>query len=133
MLDKNELERRLVGWASEYGGGRYENLGYASRNILQTLIEHGGFVPDARGFTRTPIRNAADEVEQAVRAMEDGGMFKPGRVLRCEYFMPNSAEDARLRNLRVIGLPMSRAGYYIYLGQAKAYISGALSARVVAA
>ena len=127
MLGQNELEARLVAWAKEYGGGRYENIGFASRNLLQTLIEHGGFVPDARGFARTPVKTSADEVDDAVREMEAGGMFKPGRVIRCEYFLYDSGEDVKLRNLRAIGLPMSRAGYYIYLGQAKAFLSAALS------
>lgn len=133
MLDKNELERRLVGWASEYGGGRYENLGYASRNLLQTLIEHGGFVPDARGFARAPVRNAADEVEIAVRAMETGGMFKPGRVIRCEYFMGDSALDAKIKALRRIGLPMSAEGFQTYLNESKDYLRRVLKSKRVAA
>lgn len=127
MLGKSDLESRLIAWAKDYGGGRYENIGFSSRNLLQTLIEHGGFVPDARGFSRAPVKTSADEVDDAVREMESGGMFKQGRVLRCEYFLYDSGEDVKLRNLRSIGLPMSRAGYYIYLGQAKAFLSAALT------
>ena len=130
MLGKDELTRRLIAWAKEYGGGRYENIGYSSRNILQTLIEHQGFVPS--GGIRCPVRSAADEVDEAVREMEAGGMFKQGRVVRCEYFMLDSAEESKLRNLRAIGLGMSRAGYYNYLAQAHAFLSAALSRKQVA-
>jgi hypothetical protein len=127
MLDRTELERRCLVWAREYGGGRYENIGYASRNLLQTLIEHGGFVPDTGcSAGKSPIRTEADDVEEAVRRMEAGGMFRPGRVIRCEYFMLEAPEEQKLQNLRHIGLGMSRAGYYNYLAQAKAFLAGAL-------
>jgi hypothetical protein len=125
-MDRAELDRRLKGWAEEYGGGRYENIGYHSRNMLQTLVEHRGFVPDSRGFIPVPIRSAADEVEQVVNRMEADGWFKQGRVLRCDYFLPNLPMDVRLRNLRQIGIQTSRAGYYDFLAQAKAFVAGAL-------
>jgi hypothetical protein len=125
-MDRAELDRRLKGWAEEYGGGRYENIGYHSRNMLQTLVEHRGFVPDSRGFIPVPIRSAADEVEQVVNRMEADGWFKQGRVLRCDYFLPNLPMDVRLRNLRQIGNQTSRAGYYDFLAQAKAFVAGAL-------
>jgi hypothetical protein len=131
-MDRAELERRLKGWAAEYGGGRYENIGYQSRNMLQTLVEHQGFVPDSRGFIPIPIRSAADEVEQTVNRMEADGWYKQGRVLRCDYFLPNIPMDVRLRNLRHIGVQTSRAGYYDFLAQAKAFVAGALT-KVVAA
>lgn len=126
MLDKKDLEARLIGWAREYGGGRYQNIGYSSRNLLQTLIEHGGFVPDAKGGGHAKGRTAADEVDDAVRAMEAGGMFKPGRVLRCEYFMMDSGDDVKLRALRAIGLPMSAEGFDEHLTAAKTHLRRAL-------
>lgn len=132
MLSKTELESRLVSWAADYGGGRYENLGYRSRNLLQVLIEHGGFVPDSGGFKRPPVRTLSDEVEEAVKEMEAGGMFKPGRVVRCEYFAPDAAMDSRLGMLRQIGLTMSRAGYFQHLAIAKAFLTAALDRRAVA-
>lgn len=132
MSRDSELERRLENWAKEYGGGRYEHVGWNSRNMLATLIEHEGFVPDARGYIPVAIQTQADEIECAVRAMEASGMFKPGRVLRCEYFMPNSAEEVKLQNLRALGLGMSRSGYYNYLAQAKAYVAGAIGRKIAA-
>lgn len=124
--DRAQLEERLKGWASEYGGGRYENIGWPGRNFLKTLIEHEGFVPSARGYVPIPIRTAADEVEQVVCQMEASGWTRQGRVLRCDYFLPNAAMEVRLHNLRGIGIPLSRASYFDHLAQAKAYVAGAL-------
>lgn len=125
-MDKDELETRLKGWADEYGGGRYENIGFQSRNMLKTLIDHKGFVPDSRGFIPIPIKSAADEIEAIVRGMETGSYLKQARVLRCDYFLPNAPIETRLKNLNRIGISASRAGYYDYLAQAKAYVAGAL-------
>jgi len=41
------LDERLKNWADEYGGGKYENIGYQSKNMLQTLMEH--LTPHASG------------------------------------------------------------------------------------
>lgn len=133
MIDRTELEARLKGWAQEYGGGKYENVGWHSRNLLQTLIEHKGFIPNGRGYVPVPIRSAADEVEQIVNEMESGGYYKQGRVVRCDYFLPNVPMDVRLRNLKHIGVDMSRASYFDHLAQAKALITGALRKAVIAA
>lgn len=132
MIDSKTLEARLVGWADEYGGGRYENVGWHSRNLLQTLIEHKGFIPNSAGYIPIPIRSAADEVERMVREMEAGDLYRHARVIRCDYFLPGLTVDMRLQNMRRIGLPMSRAGYYDLLAQAKQYLRGALSARAAA-
>jgi len=132
MLSRAELESRLKGWADEYGGGRYENIGYHSRNMLQTLVEHQGFVPSGRGYIPVPIRTAADEVERVVVAMEAGEYFKQGRVLRCDYFLPNIPMEVRLKNLHRIGIQTSRAGYYDFLAQAKVGVAAALSKALAA-
>lgn len=126
-MDRKTLEGRLENWAEEYGGGRYEDIGYASRNILQTLIEHQGFVPSSRGFIPIPIRSMADEVESAVRMMETLDYYRQGRVLRCEYFIRSAPIEVRLANLKKIGVSTSRAGYYDYLAIAKAYVAGQLT------
>lgn len=125
--EKNkELEERLVQWGKEYGGKDNPRIGWPSQSTLQTVSDHHGFAPGGAGFIPIPIRTAADEVEAIVRQMEEEGYFRPGRVLRCDYFQPNWAMDQRLTHLRKIGLPMSKAGYYDYLNVAKAYVHGAL-------
>jgi hypothetical protein len=128
-MDKKQLEARLSNWAEEYGGGRYENIGFQSRNVLQTLVEHEGFIPSSRGFIPIPIKSLADEVESTVRAMEAFGYTRPGLVLRCEYFVPNAPMEIRLGRLKRVGVSISRAGYYDYLAIAKAYVAGQLFKR----
>ena len=128
MIDVTELDVRLRGWAEEYGGGKYAHVGWHSRNLLQTLVEHQGFVPSSRGFVPIPIRSAADLVEKVVRDMETSDMLRHAKVLRCDYFQPNATVDQRLRSMSRIGFGMSRAGYYDLLAQAKCYVRAALSA-----
>lgn len=133
MNAKNdELESRLVAWGKEYGEGGGPGIGWASQNLLQTLIDHRGFVPTSRGYVPVPIHTEADEVEAIVRGMEASGWFRHGRVLRCDYYRPNMAIEARLAMMRRIGLPISRAGYYDYLAQAKAFVAGALFRSIAA-
>ena len=132
-MDRNELDCRLRAWADEYGGGKYEHVGWHTRNLLQTLIEHQGFIPDSRGYIPVPIRSAADEVEQVVKAMEADGWFKQGRVLRCDFFMPTVPMEIRLKNLAHIGVSLSRASYFDHLAQAKAYVAGGLRRSAIAA
>ena len=132
MIDRLELDNRLKGWAQEYGGGKYENVGWSGRNLLQTLVDHKGFVPSARGYIPVPIRSAADEVENVVNHMDSGEWRMCACVVRCDYFAPHLAMDERLNRLRRIGVNVSRTRYYEMLAQAKAYIAGALATRAVA-
>ncbi|SDX52404.1 hypothetical protein [Lysobacter enzymogenes] len=127
MIDRTALESRLRNWAEEYGGSKYANVGWPGQNMIQTLVEHKGFVPDSRGFIPVPIRSQADEVETVVREMEQGDYMRQAKVLRCDYFHPGMAIDARLYAMRRIGLGISRTAYYDLLAQAKAMVAGALS------
>lgn len=131
MIDGIELERRLLGWAQEYGGSKYANVGWQGINLLQTLVDHKGFVPSTRGYIPVPIRSAADEVEAIVRRMEEADMARYARVLRCDYFLPNISVDDRLRKMRRVGFGMSRSIYYSVLDGAKLYVRGELSAKAV--
>lgn len=128
MTRKNdELERRLKEWKEEYAGGRYEDLGYPSKSSIQTAITYHGPAPQGLNPRGIQLNTKADQVENAVQELErqkDG--FKPGRVLRVEYWKWNSAEEERLDALRRIGLPMSRAGYFQALKLAKVYVAGRL-------
>lgn len=126
-MTEDELESRLKNWADEYGGGRYPNVGWQGVNLLQTLMDHKGFVPSSRGFIPVPIKSMADEVESVVIKMDSGDMERHAKVVRCDYFMPSRTIDSRLSALRRAGHPMSRASYYAILAQGKAYIRGALS------
>lgn len=122
MIDRSELEQRLTGWAQEYGGSRYEHVGWHSRNLLQTLVEHRGFVPSSRGYVPVPMHSAADEVERIVNEMAESDMRRHANVLRCDYFHPHLPITERVKRFQ-----LSRARYYAVLAEAKCYVRAALS------
>lgn len=120
-----ELEARLQGWAAEYSGGRYDYIGWPSKSWLANAILYRGRTPAGVSAQIVALGTPADEVEAAVSFLEraaDG--FRPGRVLRAEYYMSDAPEEHKLHALRAIGLPMSRAGYYQYLSRARFHVAG---------
>lgn len=120
-----ELEGRLTDWAREYAGGRYEHNGWPGRSFLATLVKYRGRAPQGLSVHIVPLGTKADEVEAAVVALERAKEgFRPGRVLRCEYWLPHAPEEMKLQVLRSIGLPMSRAGFYQYLSRARFHVAG---------
>lgn len=123
MIDARNLDARLENWAHEYGGGKYENIGFASRNLLQTLIEHEGFIPSSRGYVPIILNTQADQIEDAVHRMDATGYARQSKVLRCEYFFPKMAMVSRLLNLKEVGVDIGRATYYDYLAIAKACVA----------
>ncbi|WP_052688066.1 hypothetical protein [Xanthomonas sp. MUS 060] len=125
-MDKKLLESRLVQWAEEYGGGRYENIGYQTQNVLQSLVEHKGFLPGGSSYRPILINTPGDEVESAVRAMESSGYLRPAHTLRCEYFLKKAPIEVKLSKLRRIGVDIKRPTYYDYLSIAKAFVAGKL-------
>jgi hypothetical protein len=121
-----ELERRLGEWASEYAGARHENIGWSDQSPIHTLMIYHGRKPQGLN-PRSIIGTAADAVEDAVRQLEtmrEG--WKPGRVVRCEYWMRSAALEHKLDRLRAIGLGMTERAYYHHLKVAKVYVAGAL-------
>lgn len=127
MISKAELEARLQGWAEEYGGGRYEWLGYSRSSILQRLAEHGGFVPNSGGFRPIPIKSAADEVDAAISEMLNGDWYQPAQVIRVEYIRQHEPFEVKRSRLRAVGVTVSKTRYYDLLQTGKAYLGGALS------
>ncbi|WP_300616082.1 hypothetical protein [Dokdonella sp.] len=119
-MDDNELKRRLAEWADAYGGEQYRRLGYSSAERI------------AFAAPEPTTCSGADEIESIVQAMEQGGRWKEARVLRAECFLAALSEVERIQRLTRIGLPMSRASYYIFLGSARSFICGALTHRLAA-
>lgn len=116
-----KLEALLIQWAREYGEGPADSLGYGSRNILEKLHVHAGWLPPPDPV-RAPTRTEADKLEQLVAKMEAGDMWKHAKVLRIDYYRPNDAMDSRLTRLRKIGVSCSKLGYEQYLDTAKEFI-----------
>lgn len=125
-VSKMVLESRLQDWAREFGGGRYASLGFsAGEHVLARLIEFGGFLPGSTGPRNVKSITMADEVEACVRRLAKCWPAH-ARVLRCDYFCPGMAMDARLDMLRRAGHKMGKATYYIKLESAKLYVAGSL-------
>jgi hypothetical protein len=118
-MNDRALKQRFADWAAAYAGAQFQRLGYASTERLAPSAKVDGEYQD--GGT-----GPADEIEAIVRCMEQAGRWREARVLRAEYFMAALPEVERLQRLRRIGLTMSRAGYYVYLGAARAFVLGAL-------
>jgi len=125
MISNETIEQRLRDWAKEYRGGRYENVGWHSKNILETLREHQGFMPDSQLSKRALVRTAADEVEEAIQELLRVN-WKAGCVVRIEYLKADAPEQQKLDELRRDGLGMSRAHYYECLRVAYMAIYGYL-------
>ncbi len=130
-MGSDTLEERLWDWAREYRGGRYENIGWPTKNIVSTLMAHQGFMPDSQIARRIPIRVNADEIECAVLELL-GQSYKTAWVLRVEYLRSEIPEQEKLSHLRRIGLGMSRNHYYEQLRLAKAFIAGFLRREMAA-
>jgi len=134
VINEAQLDVRLEQWAKEYGqGGDMPQT--RTRNCLQSLIDHRGFVPSARGYSGTPIGTAADEVEQAICTLAQmrgtpGTVSLPFRAamcLRAYYLSPKHwPENERLRTLAKVGIPMSRQTYYRAVQYGRAFLLGAL-------
>jgi hypothetical protein len=123
MKASKALEARLEGWAAEYAGGRYDNVGWPGISPMATIAKYHGRAPEGLTGEVIALGTPADEVEAAVVALErmrDG--FKPGRVLRAEFWI-RAGEDVKLQALRRVGLPMSRQGYYGYLNSALFHVA----------
>ena len=115
-MNDQELETRLREWAAAFGGEQMRRTGAASSERL------GAIATD--DLSSAPP--SAVEIERIVQCMEHAGRWREGRVLRVQYFCPDVPEAERLRRLNRIGLGMSRAAYYIYLGAARSFALGAM-------
>lgn len=126
ILSREIVEARLKEWAKEYGGGRYEHLGFGGgEHVLAKLIKFGGFLPGASAPSSVACMTSADEVERVVKRLA-AGWPDHARVLRVDFFRPDMAMPARLDLLRRAGTKLGRAGYYAKLESAKLFVAGAL-------
>lgn len=136
MITEEQLKSRLHDWGAEYRGGRYEHVGWHSKNILQVCHEHKGFRPDSRGRVPIAINTPADEVEAAVTALQvtPGEPLKPNvyfraaMSLRVCYVAPSYwAEEERLRQLRRVGIAINKTAYYEALKIGRRHVASVLS------
>lgn len=136
MIDERQLRDKLKHWIREYGWGGMPNENPS--NLIQTLIDHKGFVPSKKGFVGIPIQTVGDEVEAAIVIMtgmpgepgDENVLFKAAMTMRAYYLTPKYwPEEERLKKLHDIGLAMSRHTYYRFVQLGRAFLMGYLNSR----
>lgn len=122
MRRSRDLENRLEEWGREYGGGKYGKLNEGGQSWLASLIHWHGRAP--QGIGQVVLNTAADEVQQAVEALElQVNGFVPASVIRCEYLTPGKPVEAKLESLRRDGNNLGRVGYYDQLRIARRHVA----------
>lgn len=116
------LEARLVEWASEYGGGKYESYAGLGNSPLASLMKWHGRPPTGLGFASDNM--AADEVQDAIDALaRQAKGWLPACVIRCEYLTPGQPMESKLQRLRKVGENVSRIRYYEHLRVARVHVA----------
>jgi hypothetical protein len=119
----SDLEARLTEWGKEYGGGKYEDIGWQGKSPLASMMKWHGRPPDGLGYEA--VFTAADEVDEAVRALalQPEGRL-PAVVVTLEYWLPGQPIEAKQQKLRGIGDNVGRVRYYQHLRTARIHIAG---------
>lgn len=139
-MDDAKLAEKLGHWVREYGPG---GLPHASaQNIIQTIMEHRGFIPSRRGYVGRKLDSAADEVEFAVKLMEctqgkngkTSRCYRAAKALRIEYLIGGRwPVDERLSLMEQMRIPCSEHEYKRLIQAARCYLHGffaAIEARI---
>jgi hypothetical protein len=123
MRRSTTLESRLNEWAKEYREGKREHLGGSSGSWLASLIRWEGRAPS--GLGHQPERTAADEVHEAVAALEcQPTGYGPAMVLRAEYLNPDQPRMEKIRRLRRLGVAVDTTRFSQLLRLAKIHVAG---------
>lgn len=129
------LEDRLTEWGREYGGGKYGIKGNIEGGIvmgaiygdspLASLMKWHGRPPD--GLGHEPSCSAADEVDEAVRALasQPQGLL-PSVIVTLEYWLPGQPIESKQARLRKRGDHVGRTTYYKHLREARKFIANHL-------
>lgn len=127
-----QLEDRLIEWGREYGGGKYGIRGEIVDGVvvgssygdspMASLMKWHGRPPD--GLSGAPSCSAADEVDEAVRALALQPMGRlPSIVVTLEYWLPGQPIESKQMRLRKLGDNVGRASYYNHLRIAKVHVA----------
>lgn len=131
-------ESILQQWGRDYGGSKYEHVGYPSISTISTLIDHHGFRPDSQ-LAKLCIRldSVSDGVESIVMKLQAQGIDGDAEAhcLRVCYDPFTPIEKARITRLneigRRIGNPIlariGKHGYYKRLASARGFIANELA------
>lgn len=128
MRRPNDLEQRLAEWGNDYGGGRYDDVGWHGYSPLLTLMTYHGPAPQGLNPRNRKDKTPADEVEEAVTALaaQQGG-WRAANVLRAEYTLPGQPVDSKIQKLKRFGVQVSgRARYSQLLQLARVHVAASL-------
>lgn len=124
MRRTNDLEQRLVEWGKEYGGGKYEDNGWQGVSNIYPLTKYHGRPPQGLMPPRRGSRTQADDVQDAVRALEtQPAGFRPAMVIRAEYIEHGKPFESKRQGLKKIGQSMGRSDYYKSLKIARVHVA----------
>lgn len=132
MRRSHDLEQRLVEWGREYGGSRYDEIGWQGRSPLSTAMTYHGPAPQGLNPKSRKDVTPADQVEAAVALLQhQRSGFAPAQVLRIEYTKPGQTVDGKIPQLRRLGVlissgPSGRARYSQWLLIARVHVGAAL-------
>ena len=126
MLTETQLDDLLDKWAREYGHGRH-NVGWHGVSPMQSVVDYHGKAPQVTGFRpHVVLGTLADKVEAAVVDLQPRHWVQCS-VLRCEYLgHGNRPIEAKLDQLRALGMPQSRATYYRRLDEIRTLLCAVL-------
>lgn len=130
VVQEATIEHRFRSWANENKGGWYENIGFSDTNILVSIEQHGGEVPDRSGYRGTIINYLADQIEDMLVMMrKKAGLVISARVAEAEYLQHRMPLQEKLRWLtRKYGISISASTYYKSLKILHAFAIGYTSA-----
>lgn len=128
MRRAHDLEQRLVEWGREYGGGKYDEIGWHGMSQLLTLMTYHGPAPQGLNPKTANDFTPSDQVEVAVSLLQrQRSGFAPAQVLRIEYTKPGQSVDGKIPQLRRIGVHVSdRARYSQLLHIGRVHVGAAI-------
>jgi hypothetical protein len=128
MSRNSTLESRLVEWAREYGGSRYDDTGWQGISPLYSLMKYHGRPPQGLNPKSTADWTPADDVQMVISELEKSDWLR-AQVLRCEYLTPGQPIHSKLQRLRSLGESMGRSTYYARLRSARRFVADRLGIR----
>lgn len=105
MRHTDELELRLRDWGTEFGGGKYENIGWQGLSPLASAILYRGPAPQGLAPITTKDRTPACDVFEAVRALKrQAHGYGAACTLEAHYLTPGSPFERKCQKLAEIGV-----------------------------
>lgn len=117
MWKRGDLESRLTEWGIEYGGGKYEHIGWTGKSHLHGVMKWHGRPPDGLSHHSS---TRADDVQLAIDTVQMSEMGPLLVSILCgEYLTPGLTLESRLQRQRKLGNNIAKSQYYVRLQEAR--------------